>query len=78
MCGICGKLNFDRREPVDPEGIQRMMDVIVHRGPDGEGKYVSGPVGLGHRRLSIIDLQTGDQPMSNEDGTVWVVYNGEI
>jgi asparagine synthase (glutamine-hydrolysing) len=78
MCGICGKLNFDRQQPVDPEGIQRMMDLIVHRGPDGEGKYVSGHVGLGHRRLGIIDLQTGDQPMSNEDGTVWAVYNGEI
>ena len=54
------------------------MDVIQHRGPDGSGEYASGPVGLGHRRLSIIDLATGSQPMSNEDGSIWVVYNGEI
>jgi asparagine synthase (glutamine-hydrolysing) len=78
MCGICGKLNFDRQEPVDPGLLERMMDLIRHRGPDGDGVYRSGPAGLGHRRLSIIDLSTGDQPMSNEDGTVWVVYNGEI
>jgi asparagine synthase (glutamine-hydrolysing) len=78
MCGICGKLNFDRHEPVDHQLLQRMMDLIRHRGPDGDGEYRSGPVGLGHRRLSIIDLSTGDQPMCNEDGTVWVVYNGEI
>lgn len=78
MCGICGKLNFDRQKPVDHQLLQRMMDLIRHRGPDGDGEYRSGPVGLGHRRLSIIDLSTGDQPMSNEDGTVWVVYNGEI
>jgi asparagine synthase (glutamine-hydrolysing) len=78
MCGICGKLNFDRHEPVNPRLLHRMMDLIRHRGPDGEGKYLNGPVGLGHRRLSIIDLSTGDQPMCNEDGTVWVVYNGEI
>jgi asparagine synthase (glutamine-hydrolysing) len=78
MCGICGKLNFDRQEPVDHDLLQRMMDLIRHRGPDGDGEYRSGPVGLGHRRLSIIDLSTGDQPMCNEDGTVWIVYNGEI
>lgn len=78
MCGIIGKLNLDGQQPVHPDLIQRMMDLIAHRGPDGEGMYVSGAVGLGHRRLSIIDLNTGDQPMSNEDGTVWVVYNGEI
>jgi len=78
MCGIVGKLNLDGTQRVDPGLIQRMMDVIVHRGPDGEGKYVSGAIGLGHRRLSIIDLNTGAQPMCNEDGTVWIVYNGEI
>jgi len=78
MCGICGKLNFDRAEPVDQTLLQRMMDALHHRGPDGSGEYLSAPIGLGHRRLSIIDLKTGDQPMSNEDGTVWVVYNGEI
>lgn len=78
MCGIVGKLNFDGREPVQPGLIRRMTDAIGHRGPDGKGEYLSGPVGLGHRRLSIIGLENGAQPMSNEDGTVWVVYNGEI
>ena len=78
MCGICGKLNYDRERPVASDLLQRMMDVIVHRGPDGEGQYVHGPVGLGHRRLAIIDLDTGAQPMCNEDKTVWIVYNGEI
>src|SRR3954465_7121473 len=78
MCGICGKLNFDRSEPVDPLLLERMMDQLAHRGPDGSGEYRSGPVGLGHRRLSIIDLATGDQPMCNEDGAVWLVYNGEV
>lgn len=78
MCGIAGKLYWDRHHPVDPDLLKRMTDEIAHRGPDGEGYYLSGGVGLGHRRLSIIDLSTGDQPMSNEDGTVWVVYNGEI
>ena len=78
MCGICGKLNFDRKEQVDKALLRKMMDLIKHRGPDGSGEFLSGPVGLGHRRLSIIDLNTGDQPMSNEDDTVWVVYNGEI
>ena len=79
MCGIVGKLSFDGLEPVDPTLIQQMMDVIAHRGPDGEGKYVSGSVGLGHRRLSIIDLSsTGAQPMCNEDESIWIVFNGEI
>jgi asparagine synthase (glutamine-hydrolysing) len=78
MCGICGKLNFDGEEPVDPVLLSRMMQLIGHRGPDGAGEYRDGPVGLAHRRLSIIDLSTGDQPMCNEDGTVWVIYNGEI
>jgi len=77
MCGIVGKLHFDSQHPVEPELIQRMMDPIHHRGPDEEGKYVSGAIGLGHCRLSIIDLNTGAQPMCNEDGTVWIVYNGE-
>lgn len=78
MCGIAGKLSLDGQQPVDPDIIQRMTDVIAHRGPDGEGQHVKGPIGLGHRRLSIIDLNTGSQPMCNEDGTVWVVFNGEI
>lgn len=78
MCGICGKLNFDRQQPIEQGLIHRMMDVIKHRGPDGSGEFVSGPIGLGHRRLSIIDINTGIQPMANEDESVWVVYNGEI
>ena len=78
MCGICGKLNFDREARVAPELLKRMADAIEHRGPDDEGYYASGPVGFGFRRLSIIDLNTGHQPISNEDGTVWIVFNGEI
>ncbi|MGO9324627.1 MAG: asparagine synthase (glutamine-hydrolyzing) [Terracidiphilus sp.] len=78
MCGICGKLNFDREKPVSGGLLKRMADTIAHRGPDDEGYYLSGPVGLGFRRLSIIDLATGHQPLSNEDGTVWIVFNGEI
>ena len=78
MCGICGKLNFDR-EKVVPHGlIKSMADTIHHRGPDDEGYYVSGPLGLGFRRLSIIDLAMGHQPLANEDDTVWIVFNGEI
>ncbi|HZZ41094.1 MAG TPA: asparagine synthase (glutamine-hydrolyzing) [Acidobacteriaceae bacterium] len=78
MCGICGKVNFEREKPVSSGLLKRMADTIVHRGPDDEGYYLSGPVGLGFRRLSIIDLATGHQPLSNEDGTVWIVFNGEI
>jgi asparagine synthase (glutamine-hydrolysing) len=78
MCGICGKLNFDSQEPVNPALLRQMMDLLIHRGPDGSGEYLAGHVGLGHRRLSIIDLSTGDQPMCNEDGMIWVVFNGEI
>src|SRR5271157_3388538 len=78
MCGICGKLNFDQNSSVDPALIRAMLDTIRHRGPDDEGVYLAAQVGLGHRRLSIIDLNTGHQPLSNEDGTVWIVFNGEI
>ena len=78
MCGICGKLNFDQNASVDPALIQAMLDTIRHRGPDDQGVYFAGQVGLGHRRLSIIDLNTGHQPLSNEDSTVWIVFNGEI
>jgi asparagine synthase (glutamine-hydrolysing) len=78
MCGICGKLSFDPVHPVTEGVVDRMMAAISHRGPDGQGKYLSGMVGLGHTRLAIIDLSTGDQPMTNEDRTVWLVYNGEI
>lgn len=78
MCGIVGKLSLEQNQPIRQELLRRMMDQITHRGPDGVGEYCSGPVGLGHRRLSILGLDNGAQPMSNEDGTVWVVYNGEI
>ena len=78
MCGICGKMNFDQGSSVDPVLIRAMLDTIRHRGPDDEGLYVASRVGLGHRRLAIIDLSTGHQPLSNEDGTVWIVFNGEI
>jgi asparagine synthase (glutamine-hydrolysing) len=77
MCGICGRLNFDER-PIEATVIQKMCGVLAHRGPDDEGIYLNGSVGLGHRRLSIIDLETGHQPMSNESGEVWIVFNGEI
>ena len=77
MCGICGIYNLDGR-PVQEDELQAMNRTLVHRGPDGEGVYVSGAIGLGHRRLSIIDLETGDQPMASPDGSVQVVFNGEI
>lgn len=78
MCGICGVLNFDRRESVAPGVLQTMNRQIVHRGPDDEGFYLAENVGLAMRRLSIIDVATGHQPMTNEDSTLWLVYNGEI
>lgn len=78
MCGICGKLNFDRHKPVNPQLLRQMMTLLYHRGPDAGGEYISGHVALGHRRLSIIDLKSGGQPMCNEDRSVWIVYNGEI
>ena len=78
MCGIAGILRLDGGR-AEPELIRQMMNSIAHRGPDGDGKYCSGPVGIGHRRLAIIDPSpAGRQPMSNEDGTIWVSYNGEI
>jgi asparagine synthase (glutamine-hydrolysing) len=82
MCGIVGIYNYgSSRGKVEASLINRMNDTMVHRGPDAEGTWISddGKVGLGHRRLSIIDLSdTASQPMGNEDGTIWVVYNGEI
>lgn len=82
MCGIVGVFRFSGdNDPVTPELIARMRDTMTHRGPDDAGLYVSedGRVGLGHRRLSIIDLSpAGHQPMSNEDGTIWITFNGEI
>jgi asparagine synthase (glutamine-hydrolysing) len=77
MCGIVGELNF--RNPVDIENINKMADAIKHRGPDGEGFYIDGDIGLGHRRLSIIDLSdTGKQPMISDDRSLVIVFNGEI
>ncbi|MBI3988608.1 MAG: asparagine synthase (glutamine-hydrolyzing) [candidate division NC10 bacterium] len=87
MCGISGKLFFDPTRAVEEVLIRRMCQVLAHRGPDGEGTYVNGPVGLGHRRLAIIDLsEAGRQPMTNEacaeqsrsHGTLWITFNGEI
>src|SRR5438128_6944225 len=78
MCGIAGQYNFIRREPVEPDTIRRMTESIRHRGPDDEGYFVSGQVGLGFRRLSIIDLAGGHQPMSDAEETVWIIFNGEI
>src|SRR5271170_8076753 len=78
MCGICGQFNFKDQAPVLRASIERMARSILHRGPDDEGYYISGPLGLGFRRLSIIDLVGGHQPMSDRDETVWVVFNGEI
>ncbi len=78
MCGIVALMRFDGR-PVDPGELAHMRDCMRHRGPDGEGLYVDGPIGIGHRRLSIIDLsEAGHQPMTNEDGSIWLVFNGEI
>ncbi|MEW6352515.1 MAG: asparagine synthase (glutamine-hydrolyzing) [Thermodesulfobacteriota bacterium] len=78
MCGICGIFQLDHSAQVDRRLLERMNRTMIHRGPDDEGYLVSGNVGLGMRRLSIIDLSSGRQPISNEDGSVWVVFNGEI
>src|SRR5215472_8814691 len=78
MCGITGQFNFIRGEPIEPETIRRMTATMVHRGPDDEGYFVEGPLGLGFRRLSIIDLTGGHQPMSDAEEKVWVILNGEI
>jgi asparagine synthase (glutamine-hydrolysing) len=77
MCGIAGIVDMKGR-PVDAGLLGRLCDKLAHRGPDAEGYHVDGPVGLGQRRLSIIDLSGGAQPMGNEDGTAWITYNGEV
>src|SRR5688572_29475401 len=77
MCGIAGIVNPAGRA-ASHEELQRMCAAMIHRGPDDEGVYLNGEVGLGMRRLKIIDLETGNQPLRNEDGSVWVVLNGEI
>lgn len=78
MCGICGIYNYQTGQPVDGPLLQSMAGSIAHRGPDDEGFHIDGAAGLGMRRLSIIDLAGGHQPISNEEGTVWIVFNGEI
>lgn len=78
MCGICGQYNFHDDTPVRLVDIKRMTGSLVHRGPDDEGYFLAGPLGLGFRRLSIIDLGGGHQPMSDQKDSVWVVFNGEI
>jgi len=77
MCGIAGFLRLDGA-PADERRLARMLASIVHRGPDDEGRHVAGPVALGTRRLSIIDVEGGHQPLANEDGSVWAALNGEI
>jgi asparagine synthase (glutamine-hydrolysing) len=78
MCGIAGIFNYLGHAEIDRALLRRMTDVLAHRGPDGEGVHIAPGIGLGHRRLAIVDLATGDQPLFNEDGTICVVYNGEI
>ena len=78
MCGIAGIFEFDKDAHVDAGVLRRMCDVITHRGPDDDGFFIQGGIGLGMRRLSIVDLATGHQPISNEDGSIWIVFNGEI
>ena len=78
MCGIYGQFNYQSLKPVAEPDLRTATDTIVHRGPDDEGFFVSGPVGLGFRRLSIIDLSGGHQPMSDRERSVWLVFNGEI
>ncbi len=77
MCGICGYLS--RSGTASPEVVRGMAGALAHRGPDGEGVHLDGPLGFGHRRLSIIDLsEAASEPMTNEDGSLWLVFNGEI
>jgi len=78
MCGICGQFNYSKNEPVDRDLLNKMAETIKHRGPDDEGYYISGSFGIGFRRLSIIDLIGGHQPMSDAKGNTWVAFNGEI
>jgi asparagine synthase (glutamine-hydrolysing) len=78
MCGIAGICSSDPSESVSPEVLGAMIDTLQHRGPDDRGLYLNGPVGLAARRLSIIDLSTGHQPIGNEKGDIWIAYNGEV
>ncbi|MGQ0538903.1 MAG: asparagine synthase (glutamine-hydrolyzing) [Gemmatimonadaceae bacterium] len=78
MCGIAGIVTRDRALAPDGERLRIMLDTLAHRGPDGEGIWADGPVAFGHKRLAVIDLDSGQQPMSNEDGSIWITFNGEI
>src|SRR5215469_9365650 len=78
MCGICGIFEPFSKSAIDCATLKAMSDTIVHRGPDDEGHYSAAGIGLAFRRLSIIDVAGGHQPLSNEDGTVWIAFNGEI
>ena len=78
MCGICGIFHSDRTEAVNRDLLLTMNGQMAHRGPDDDGLFVDGNAGLAMRRLSIIDIQTGHQPLSNEDGNLWISFNGEI
>ena len=78
MCGICGIAYKDSERVVNSNTLIRMRDTMIHRGPDDCGLFIDHNIGLGHRRLSIIDISGGHQPMTNEDGSIWIVYNGEI
>src|SRR5690349_17756481 len=78
MCGIAGIFDLRGRTEPDHVLLGRMTDVLGHRGPDGDGFHYAPGIGLGHRRLAVVDLVTGDQPLFNKDRTVCVVFNGEI
>src|SRR5687767_4468139 len=78
MCGIAGILNLADRSPPNGEILASMIGTLRHRGPDGYGYFNDSRCGLAHARLSIIDLATGDQPIANEDESIWTVFNGEI
>jgi len=78
LCGICGAYSFGQKNTISEDDIKNMCNTIIHRGPDDEGYYTGTHIGLGMRRLSIIDLQTGKQPIHNEDESIWIVFNGEI
>ena len=78
MCGFAGIFSPRERKPMSPRALGAMTDVLAHRGPDDEGVHIEPGVALGFRRLSIVDLAGGHQPLSNEDGSIWLVFNGEI
>src|SRR5688500_850584 len=78
MCGIAGLLNLDATPFREPLLVARMASSLVHRGPDEEGSLIDGPMAFGFRRLRVIDLETGHQPVCNEDQTIWAMFNGEI